>query len=146
MVTVDSDTGQHGREADEPRWEVDPPSTSGALRSSRPWGFGARRRACGFRTSHKRQGVARTWSTKLRAASGIELYVCSSIPGLLQTPEHARALLACWQPAYSEEDLESRVAARMARRAVYDCRPVPALGFVLGEATLRRRVGGTMVR
>ncbi|MFD4261537.1 helix-turn-helix domain-containing protein [Streptomyces sp. NPDC058534] len=76
----------------------------------------------------------------------IGLYVCSSIPGLLQTPEHARALLACWQPAYSAEDLERRVAARMARRAVYDRCPAPALGFVLEEATLRRRVGGTMVR
>ncbi|MFC7880630.1 helix-turn-helix domain-containing protein [Streptomyces sp. NPDC057376] len=76
----------------------------------------------------------------------IGVYVCSSIPGLLQTPEHARALLESWQPAYSPEDLERRVAARMARRAIYDRCPAPALGFVLEEATLRRRVGGTMVR
>ncbi|WP_217244755.1 helix-turn-helix transcriptional regulator [Streptomyces sp. AC602_WCS936] len=76
----------------------------------------------------------------------IGIYVCSSIPGLLQTPEHARALLESWQPAYSPEDLERRVAARMARRAIYDRCPAPALGFVLEEATLRRRVGGTMVR
>ncbi|MFC7813365.1 helix-turn-helix domain-containing protein [Streptomyces sp. NPDC057367] len=76
----------------------------------------------------------------------IGVYVCSSIPGLLQTPEHARALLESWQPAYSPEDLERRVAARMARRAIYERCPAPALGFVLEEATLRRRVGGTMVR
>jgi transcriptional regulator with XRE-family HTH domain len=76
----------------------------------------------------------------------IGVYVCSSIPGLLQTPEHARALLESWQPAYSPEDLERRVAARMARRGVFDRSPAPALGFVLEEATLRRRVGGTMVR
>ncbi|MEU2222020.1 helix-turn-helix transcriptional regulator [Streptomyces sp. NPDC018347] len=76
----------------------------------------------------------------------IGVYVCSSIPGLLQTPDHARALLECWQPAYSPEDLERRVAARMARRAIYDRCPAPALSFVLEEATLRRRVGGTMVR
>ncbi|MGC9378396.1 helix-turn-helix domain-containing protein [Streptomyces sp. MH13] len=76
----------------------------------------------------------------------IGVYVCSSIPGLLQTPEHARALLESWQPAYSPEDLERRVAARMARRAIYDRCPAPALSFVLEEATLRRRVGGTMVR
>ncbi|MBQ1096210.1 helix-turn-helix domain-containing protein [Streptomyces sp. b94] len=76
----------------------------------------------------------------------IGIYVCSSIPGLLQTPEHARALLESWQPAYSPEDLERRVAARMARRAIYDRCPAPALSFVLEEATLRRRVGGTMVR
>ncbi|MFD6298417.1 helix-turn-helix domain-containing protein [Streptomyces sp. NPDC060235] len=76
----------------------------------------------------------------------IGVYECSNIAGLLQTPEHARALLESWQPAYSPEDLERRVAARMARRAVFERSPAPALGFVLEEATLRRRVGGTMVR
>ncbi|MER6123430.1 helix-turn-helix transcriptional regulator [Streptomyces sp. NPDC001795] len=76
----------------------------------------------------------------------IGVYVCSSIPGLLQTPEHARALLESWQPAYSHEDLERRVAARMARQSIYERSPAPALGFVLEEATLHRKVGGTMVR
>ena len=76
----------------------------------------------------------------------IGVYVCSSIPGLLQTPDHARALLSSWLPAYSPEDLERRVAARMARRSVFERSPAPALGFVLEEATLHRRVGGTMVR
>ncbi|MGW7492733.1 helix-turn-helix domain-containing protein [Streptomyces luteogriseus] len=76
----------------------------------------------------------------------IGVYVCSSIPGLLQTSDHARALLESWQPAYSPEDLERRVAARIARRAVYERSPAPALSFVLEEATLRRKVGGTMVR
>jgi transcriptional regulator with XRE-family HTH domain len=79
-------------------------------------------------------------------AMEIGVYVCSSIPGLLQTTEHARALLESWQPAYSPEDLERRVAARMARRSVFDRSPAPALSFVLEEATLRRKVGGTMVR
>ncbi|MFE7895605.1 helix-turn-helix domain-containing protein [Streptomyces sp. NPDC057412] len=76
----------------------------------------------------------------------IGVYVCSSIPGLLQTPDHARALLSSWLPVYSPEDLERRVAARMARRSVFERSPGPALGFVLEEATLHRRVGGTMVR
>ncbi|GEC07651.1 transcriptional regulator [Streptomyces spinoverrucosus] len=84
---------------------------------------------------------------KLEAkAVEIGLYVCSSIPGLLQTPEHARALLESWQPTYSPEDLERRVAARMARQSVFERSPAPALGFVLEEATLHRKVGGTMVR
>jgi hypothetical protein len=34
----------------------------------------------------------------------------------------------------------------MARRSVFDRSPAPALSFVLEEATLRRKVGGTMVR
>ncbi|MFF3407438.1 helix-turn-helix domain-containing protein [Streptomyces sp. NPDC002742] len=76
----------------------------------------------------------------------IGVYESSSIAGLLQTPEHTRALLESWQPAYSPEDLERRVAARVARRSVFERSPAPALGFVLEEATLRRKVGGTMVR
>ncbi|MFJ6657625.1 helix-turn-helix domain-containing protein [Streptomyces sp. NPDC091377] len=76
----------------------------------------------------------------------IGVYECSHIAGLLQTPDHARVLLESWLPAYSPKDLERRVAARVARQCVFDRAPAPALGFVLEEATLRRRVGGTMVR
>ncbi|MGW2033619.1 helix-turn-helix domain-containing protein [Streptomyces sp. NPDC001811] len=90
---------------------------------------------------------------KVRALAEVEakavelgVYVCSSIHGLLQTPEHARALLQSWQPAYAPKDLERRVAARMARQSIFERTPAPSLSFVLEEATLRRKVGGTMVR
>ncbi|MEU0191274.1 helix-turn-helix transcriptional regulator [Streptomyces afghaniensis] len=73
------------------------------------------------------------------------VYVGLSIHGLLQTPEHARALFEAWQPPYSEEEVEHLVAARMARKSIFERSPAPALSFVLEEATLRRRVGGTMV-
>ncbi|MEV8549668.1 helix-turn-helix transcriptional regulator [Streptomyces glaucescens] len=76
----------------------------------------------------------------------IGVYETSNIPGLLQTSDYARALLSSWLPAYSPEDLQRRVAARIARRAIFERSPAPALSFVLEEATLRRRVGGTMVR
>ncbi|MFC7980745.1 helix-turn-helix domain-containing protein [Streptomyces sp. NPDC057336] len=76
----------------------------------------------------------------------IGVYENSNIAGLLQTPEYVRALLESWQPAYTPEDLERRVAARIARRSVFDRSPAPALSFVLEEGTLRRKVGGTMVR
>ncbi|AOR32264.1 transcriptional regulator [Streptomyces fodineus] len=81
-------------------------------------------------------------------AKAVEIgaYETSNIHGLLQTPEHARALLECWLPTYTPEDLERRVAARMARQSIFERSPAPALGFVLEEATLRRKVGGTMVR
>ncbi|WP_432098301.1 helix-turn-helix domain-containing protein [Streptomyces sp. WAC 04229] len=76
----------------------------------------------------------------------IGVYENSNVAGLLQTPEYARALLESWQPAYTPEDLERLVAARIARQAVYERSPAPALSFVLEEGTLRRKVGGTMVR
>ncbi|MFI1536681.1 helix-turn-helix domain-containing protein [Streptomyces anandii] len=83
---------------------------------------------------------------KLEAqAVEIGLYVCNSVSGLLQTPEHARALFQAAQPPYSLDDVERMVAARMARRSVFERDPAPSISFVLEEATLRREVGGTMV-
>ncbi|MFI6034150.1 helix-turn-helix domain-containing protein [Streptomyces sp. NPDC051315] len=83
---------------------------------------------------------------KLEAAA-IELgvYVGLSLHGLLQTPEHARALFEAWQPVYSPDELERQLAARMARKSIFERSPAPALSFVQEEATLRRPVGGTMV-
>ncbi|CAL9468666.1 hypothetical protein SUDANB58_02806 [Streptomyces sp. enrichment culture] len=75
----------------------------------------------------------------------IGVYVCHSISGLLQTPEHARAAFESRQPPYSEEEVERMVAARMARQSIFDRDPAPALGFVLEEAPIRRPLGGTMV-
>ncbi|MGW5254489.1 helix-turn-helix domain-containing protein [Streptomyces sp. NPDC004012] len=75
----------------------------------------------------------------------IGVYVGLSVHGLLQTPEHARALFEAWQPAYSSDEVERMVAARMARTSIFERSPAPALSFVQEEATLRRPVGGTMV-
>ncbi|MEU6468726.1 helix-turn-helix transcriptional regulator [Streptomyces massasporeus] len=75
----------------------------------------------------------------------IGVYECNSVHGLLQTPEHARALFEAWQPSYSPDDIDRMVAARMARQAVFERDPAPSVHFVLEEAPLRRQVGGTMV-
>jgi transcriptional regulator with XRE-family HTH domain len=83
---------------------------------------------------------------KLEAqAAEVGVYVCNSISGLLQTPDHARALFQAAQPPYSPDDVDRMVAARMARRAIFERNPAPSISFVLEEATLRREVGGTMV-
>ncbi|MEV5998685.1 helix-turn-helix transcriptional regulator [Streptomyces griseomycini] len=80
-------------------------------------------------------------------ASAVEigLYSNHNIHGLLQTEEHMRALFDVWLPAYTEEETERMVAARLARRSVFERSPAPTLSFVQEEATLRRPVGGTMV-
>ncbi|MFF7310433.1 Scr1 family TA system antitoxin-like transcriptional regulator [Streptomyces sp. NPDC008137] len=75
----------------------------------------------------------------------IGVYECNSVNGLLQTPEHARALFEAAQPPYSPDDVERMVAARMARQSVFERDPAPSLHYVLEEAVLHRRVGGTMV-
>ncbi|MGW5005976.1 helix-turn-helix transcriptional regulator [Streptomyces parvulus] len=83
---------------------------------------------------------------KLEAtAVEIGVYECNIVAGLLQTPEHARVLMEARQPPYSPDDVERMVAARLARQSVFERDPAPSMHFVLEEAPLRRRVGGTMV-
>ncbi|WP_406354652.1 helix-turn-helix transcriptional regulator [Streptomyces sp. NBC_01635] len=83
---------------------------------------------------------------KLEAkAVEIGIYECNSVHGLLQTPEHARALMGAAQPPYSSDDVERMVAARLARQTVFERDPAPSIYFVLEETPLRRPVGGTMV-
>ncbi|MFC7841978.1 helix-turn-helix domain-containing protein [Streptomyces sp. NPDC001046] len=82
---------------------------------------------------------------KLEAlAVEIGLYECNIVAGLLQTPEHARAVIGAAQPPYSPDDVERMVAARLARQAVFERDPAPALSFVLEEGVLRRPIGGRM--
>ncbi|GHC15572.1 MULTISPECIES: helix-turn-helix domain-containing protein [Streptomyces] len=83
---------------------------------------------------------------KLEAkAVEIGIYECNSVHGLLQTQDHARALMEAAQPPYSSSDVERMVAARVARQTVLERDPAPSIHFVLEEAPLRRPVGGTMV-
>ncbi|PWS44837.1 transcriptional regulator [Streptomyces sp. ZEA17I] len=80
-------------------------------------------------------------------AAAVELvaYSNSSVHGLLQTAEYARALFAMRQPAYPQEEIERAVAARLARQAILERKPGPTLGLVLEEVVLRRPLGGKMV-
>ncbi|MFF8711284.1 helix-turn-helix domain-containing protein [Streptomyces sp. NPDC015184] len=75
----------------------------------------------------------------------LEAYHNHNINGLLQTEEHMRALFASWLPAYTVDEMERVVAARMARQSIFDRSSLPALSFVQEEVTLRRPVGGRTV-
>ncbi|WP_374769973.1 helix-turn-helix domain-containing protein [Streptomyces sp. NBC_01463] len=82
---------------------------------------------------------------KLEArAVEVEAYHNHNINGLLQTEAHMRALFASWLPAYTCDETDRMVAARLARQSIFDRDPLPALSFVQEEVTLRRPVGGTM--
>lgn len=73
------------------------------------------------------------------------LYSNHNIHGLLQTTEYARALFEMRRPAYSQDEVDRVLAARMARQTVFERSPAPALSFVQEEVTLRRPIGGTLV-
>ncbi|MFG2287061.1 helix-turn-helix domain-containing protein [Streptomyces sp. NPDC048595] len=80
-------------------------------------------------------------------ARAVELlaYGDHNLHGLLQTDDYARALFEMRQPAYEQDEIERAVAARAARRSIFERSPAPALSFVQEEVTLRRPLGGRMV-
>lgn len=81
-------------------------------------------------------------------AEAVELgaYGNHNMDGLLQTEEHTRALFTMRRPLLSDDVIEQRVAARMARQEIFTSQPAPIFSFVQEEATLRRPIGGKMVQ
>ncbi|MGW5211256.1 helix-turn-helix domain-containing protein [Streptomyces sp. NPDC004051] len=72
-------------------------------------------------------------------------YAHDHIHGLLQTVGYAQALYSMRQPAYTEDEIERHVAARMARKVAFDRVPRTTITFVQEEVTLHRPIGGRMV-
>ncbi|MFJ3639152.1 helix-turn-helix domain-containing protein [Streptomyces sp. NPDC090108] len=110
--------------------------------------------AAGGRVAAMRQDVAEArYPKKVRdlkrlEAEAVELgaYNNSVVHGLLQTEAYARAVFGARRPAFAEEEVEQRVAARLARQEIL----APQAGcqvfsFVQCESTLRRPIGGRMV-
>ncbi|GAA3952312.1 helix-turn-helix transcriptional regulator [Actinomadura viridis] len=67
------------------------------------------------------------------------------IPGLLQTPEYARALMRGGPYEIGEQEIERRVEVRLKRQGVLDHEDPPRLWLVMDEAALRRPIGGVDV-
>ncbi|MFF8033042.1 MULTISPECIES: helix-turn-helix domain-containing protein [unclassified Streptomyces] len=75
-------------------------------------------------------------------ASAMRTLETTVIPGLLQTPEYARAVTEAALEGTSEERLDALVEVRLARQDVLRADPPLELSAVLDEAVLRRQVGG----
>ncbi|WP_406481510.1 helix-turn-helix domain-containing protein [Streptomyces sp. NBC_01615] len=78
-------------------------------------------------------------------ASVIRLYEPHYVPGLLQTPDYATALMRVGFPNESKEDIARRVALRVKRQDLLAKPDAPAIWAVLDETVLRRPVGGAEV-
>ena len=78
------------------------------------------------------------------AAKSISEFEPLLIPGLLQTPEYARAVVNAYRGGDAGAN-RAAFAARMRRQDILQDGPSPRLSVVLDEAALRRRVGGTAV-
>ncbi|MFG2588121.1 helix-turn-helix domain-containing protein [Streptomyces sp. NPDC048438] len=67
------------------------------------------------------------------------------IPGLLQTPEHAREIFRQDAPELSPPDIEHRISFRIKRQAVLFRDPPASQHVVIHEAALRMQFGGPKV-
>ncbi|WP_162907641.1 helix-turn-helix domain-containing protein [Allorhizocola rhizosphaerae] len=79
-------------------------------------------------------------------ATAIRIFQPTLIPGLIQTPAYAQAVLHSWQDELSDEDRAVRFEVRMRRREyVFDREHPPRYLLVLDESVLLREVGGPRV-
>lgn len=79
------------------------------------------------------------------AASVIRGYEAQFVHGLLQTEAYAHAVVERGMSGASREDVERRVALRLARQKVLVAERAPELHVILDEAALRRVHGGPEV-
>ena len=79
---------------------------------------------------HERKAIALSW------------YDTLVVPGLLQTPAYARALLSSRVPPYDEDELETKIAGRIGRQEILQRKVPPTLSFVVWEPALLWPNGG----
>ncbi len=78
-------------------------------------------------------------------AAWLHTFEPQCVPGLLQTEDYARAIIAAGRIEDSPENIEKLVKVRMARQEIlFRANPV-RLWAVLDEGVLRRKVGGAKV-
>ncbi|WP_327236200.1 helix-turn-helix transcriptional regulator [Streptomyces sp. NBC_01317] len=77
-----------------------------------------------------------------QAAKTISNYSNAFIPGLLQTPAYAEATFRATHPREDDEQISSRVQARLHRREVMERAEPPLLWVILHESVLHTVVGG----
>jgi transcriptional regulator with XRE-family HTH domain len=79
------------------------------------------------------------------AASVLRVYEVQFVPGLLQTQDYARAVIALGQPNAPTAEIERRVSIRITRQELLRKHDGPRLWAVVDEAALRRPIGGRAV-
>ncbi|WP_328687760.1 helix-turn-helix domain-containing protein [Streptomyces phaeochromogenes] len=99
---------------------------------------------------HQFEDVLPKWFDKFiglqEAASVIRTYEVLLVPGLLQTPEYARAVAAAGsQLAQDRKVVDRRVELRLARQELLDYPDAPTLWVVLEENVLHRQVAERQV-
>ncbi len=85
------------------------------------------------------------WVEAERRATSLRTWQPLILPGLLQTPDYARALFLAWRGSDSDAELDELVSARIERQAIFQPPNPPSLWAVIDEGVLRRRIGSAKV-
>ncbi len=78
-------------------------------------------------------------------ATRIHVWEMRYVPGLLQTPDYARAVIKAYSPREADDIIEQDVTARMARQEIFTKEGAPLVWFVIDESVLHRPFGGKNV-
>jgi len=89
-------------------------------------------------------GWFQPWAHIEAVATILRTYQPLLVPGLFQTEDYARAILAA-RPGSKHDDLDDEVAARIGRQAILARADAPQLWSVVDEGVLHRCVGGPKV-
>jgi transcriptional regulator with XRE-family HTH domain len=84
------------------------------------------------------------WLEAERRATSLRWWEPLLIPGLVQTADYARAILAAG-PDTTEDQLDQLVSARIERQGILDRAKPPELWAVLDEAVLHRLIGSRKI-
>ena len=82
----------------------------------------------------------RSWIEHEQHAAALRLWQLGVLSGLLQTEDYARAILTV-NPGVTEDEVNGRLAARLARQAILTRDDPPKAWFLVDEAALRRHIG-----
>ncbi|MFE9312095.1 helix-turn-helix domain-containing protein [Streptomyces sp. NPDC006706] len=96
----------------------------------------------------RQRGLAvwfREWAQLEETAVSLCTYECRVVPGLLQTEAYTRAVMLNVPRPPTEEQLQERIAARLARQDLLTRRPPVAFSFIIEELVLLRHTGGEEV-
>ncbi|MFF2102431.1 Scr1 family TA system antitoxin-like transcriptional regulator [Streptomyces sp. NPDC102256] len=83
---------------------------------------------------HEREAIALSW------------YDAMVLPGLLQTEAYARAVLRNRVPAYDDDEVCTRAAARVERQEILHRKVPPTLSFIIWEPVLHLAIGDRETR
>ncbi|MFJ1745900.1 Scr1 family TA system antitoxin-like transcriptional regulator [Streptomyces sp. NPDC088116] len=82
---------------------------------------------------HEREAISLSW------------FENQVIPGLLQTEAYMREIFGTRVPAFDEDEIETKTAARMERQEILQRKVPPTLSFVVWEPALRFPLGGPKI-